>query len=160
MSCAKEDNVALIQQLTMDIDSDSDSDSEIKPLAPPQIDAPSVRPQIIVTPRKMADAIESVKADVLAKHNKTSLFECVPAASSDNNPLPNAFAVFDMNSGASTSSGSVASLAGEGSSSSVIAQGGSSASGSPSKSVIVRAGPSVCVVKICFFCLTPPRRIL
>lgn len=146
MSCAKEDDAALIQQLTMDIDSDSDSDSEIKPVPPPQIDAPSVRPQIIVTPRKVAAAIESVKADVLAKNNKTSLFECVPADSAAH-PLSlpaNAFAVFDMNSGASTSSGSVASGAGEGSSSSVIAQGGSSASGSPSKSVIVRAGPSVC----------------
>lgn len=109
----------------MDIGSDSDSDTETKPVAPPQIDAPSVRPQIIVTPRKVAAAIESAK--------------------SDEHPMPpNAFAVFDMNSGASTSSGSVVSLAGEGSSSSVIAQGGSSASGSPSKSVIVRAGPSVC----------------
>lgn len=35
-----------------------------------------VRPQIIVTPRKMASAIESATAAVLAKNRKTSLEEC------------------------------------------------------------------------------------
>lgn len=38
--------------------------------------AQSVRPQIIVTPRKMASAIESATAAVLAKNRKTSLEEC------------------------------------------------------------------------------------
>lgn len=111
--------------------------------------ATTVRPQIIVTPRKMAAAIESVTAAVLAKNNKTSLAECAAATAttSDNSSgslslFPNAFsaAVFDMHS-----SGSASLSVGEGSCSSVIAQGGSSSSSScsPSKSVIVRAGPSV-----------------
>lgn len=38
--------------------------------------AMSVRPQIIVTPRKMASAIETATAAVLAKNRKTSLEEC------------------------------------------------------------------------------------
>lgn len=113
--------------------------------------ATSVRPQIIVTPRKMAAAIESVTAAVLAKNNKTSLAECSPAGGHAStsagldgplNLFPNSFSagVFDMHS-----SGSAALSVGEGSCSSVIAQGGSSSSSScsPSKSVIVRAGPSV-----------------
>lgn len=118
----------------------------------PQVPAntTTVRPQIIVTPRKMAAAIESVTAAVLAKNNKSTLAECAPSGSASDNsstgPLnlfPNAFsaAVFDMQSSGSTAALSV----GEGSCSSVIAQGGSSSSSScsPSKSVIVRAGPSV-----------------
>lgn len=133
----------------MDIDSDSDCDSDgqsqsaitdSQTLTQQQQlgdDSQQVRPQIIVTPRKVAAAITDSIASILAKNNKTTLSECVAAPS--NMLLPNSF-VFEVNSGASTSSGSVCA---EGSVSSMMAQGGSSASGSPSKSVIVRAGPSV-----------------
>lgn len=172
------------QTVKMDLDSSSDCDSETQQQTPnivqtsqqqpPTISATAasttaVRPQIIVTPRKVAAAIESVTAAVLAKNNKTSLADCAPAVAieSPHMLLPNSFAaVFDLNVGASssgpalsssstaalssTSSGSANAallMAGDASCSSVIAQGGSSTSstGSPSKSVIVRAGPSVSV---------------
>lgn len=54
----------------------------------------SVRPQIIVTPRKMASAIENATAAVLAKNRKTSLEECTT------NEVPLEFipvCVFDAN---------------------------------------------------------------
>lgn len=56
--------------------------------------AQSVRPQIIVTPRKMASAIETATAAVLAKNRKTSLEECTT------NEVPLEFipvCVFDAN---------------------------------------------------------------
>lgn len=158
LSCSKDDS----EQSKMDIDSDSDEEIIFLPDTSPSLsileqqqkhlqalnadDAQqaSIRPQIIVTPRKVAAAIESVTAAVLAKNNKATLSECA-APDTPLNLLPSTFTMFEMNSGASTSSGSGGAVsAGEGSNSSVIAQGGSSSSGSPSKSVIVRAGPSSC----------------
>ena len=141
LSCTKEE-----AESKMEIDSDSDesvddhvSDGHKQQQSQQSTNSDSqrsasVRPQIIVTPRKVAAAIESVTAAVLAENNKNTLSECI-TSETPLNFLPTSFSVFDINSGASTSS------AGEGSSSSVIAQG--SSSGSPSKSVIVRAGPSV-----------------
>lgn len=155
LSCSKEEPDLRVK---MDIDTDSEGsvdwqntqsemDLAVVHNQPQQVasDDPSMnRPQIIVTPRKVAAAIESVTAAVLAKNNKNTLSEC---ASTDTplNLLPTTFSVFEINAGASTSS------TGEGTSNSnVIAQGGSS-SGSPSKSVIVRAGPSVSFILIFLF---------
>lgn len=160
LSCAKEENETQ-HQLKMDIDSDSDceSDGQSQSAATDTVtqqkqqqqqqlgdDSQQVRPQIIVTPRKVAAAITDSIASILAKNNKTTLSECVAAPSTM--LFPSSF-VFEVNSGASTSSGSVGA---EGSVSSIMAQGGSSTSGSPSKSVIVRAGPSVSSI---FVCISP-----
>lgn len=137
----------------------------------------TVRPQIIVTPRKVAAAIESVTAAVLAKNKKSSLSECV-SNETPLNLLPSSFSVFEINnptsSAAAQSSSSLASgtMAGASTSreaasstaatttsfkcpslsfetsdcSSIISISSShgTTSGSPSKSVIVRAGSSVC----------------
>lgn len=89
--------------------------------------AQSVRPQIIVTPRKMASAIESATAAVLAKNRKTSLEECAT------NEVPLEFipaCVFGPDGRKS----------GEGSSPMKLAKDGDRASSS--KTVIVRAGCS------------------
>lgn len=93
------------------------------------LDVPSaqtVRPQIIVTPGKMASAIESATAAVLAKNRKTSLEEC------STNEVPLEFipaCVFGANrkSGEGVSRGTK--------------ESGAERSGS-SKTVIVRAGCS------------------
>lgn len=185
MSFVKDDsntqpsNVEDQQTVKMDLDSSSDCDSETQQHTPTAVHqhqlqqqtstsstdaaASTVRPQVIVTPRKVAAAIESVTAAVLAKNNKTSLADCVSAADTTIEAqlalMPNSFAaVFEMNAGASTSAAQSASpadaatsaaisevMSGDVSYSGVSAQGGSSTSsaGSPSKSVIVRAGPSV-----------------
>lgn len=123
------------------------------PLTTPVGDQSHIRPQIIVTPRKVAAAIESVTAAVLAKNNKTSLADCVPSAAAtattnDTNLLRTSFAVFDLNSGASTSSSSadgsnVSNLIAQNNTNATAAAAAAAAAGSPSKSVIVRAGPSV-----------------
>lgn len=172
-------NVEEQQTVKMDLDSSSDCDSETRQHTPSAVHqhqlqqqtspsvavavASTVRPQIIVTPRKVAAAIESVTAAVLAKNNKTSLADCVSAADTTIEAqlalLPNSFAaVFEINAGASTSAAQTSSptdaattasisgvMSGDVSYSGVSAQGGSSttSAGSPSKSVIVRAGPSV-----------------
>ncbi len=96
-------------------------------------DSLTIRPQIIVTPRKVAAAIESVTAAVLAKNKKTSLSECAAAVDTPITTLPTSFPPIDL----------------------AVSQGSSSgSSGSPSKSVIVRAGKKVEKVspnyKFCF----------
>ncbi|KAG4078397.1 hypothetical protein HA402_013107 [Bradysia odoriphaga] len=97
-------------------------------------DSLTVRPQIIVTPRKVAAAIESVTAAVLAKNKKTSLSECAAAVDTPITALPTSFPPIDLASGSSSSmTDSFNPMA--------VSQG--SSSGSPSKSVIVRAGKKV-----------------
>lgn len=104
----------------------------------------SIRPQIIVTPRKVAAAIESVTQSVLAKNKKSCLSECVQPETPIN-LLPASCALFDFqtNAGASTSVAAI-----NQSEETIVHHAGSCSSGSavtnsPSKSVIVRAGPSV-----------------
>lgn len=79
-------------------DSDNDhSDSDVDYMEKPIKDSlalSSVRPQIIVTPRKVASAIESATAAVLAKNKKASLAECT------SDEIPIGFipmSVFDVN---------------------------------------------------------------
>lgn len=123
----------------------------------------TVRPQIIVTPRKVAAAIESVTAAVLAKNNKNSLSECV-TTEMPISLLPQSFSVFDGSNNSQSGGGGGSdvnvttapmSAGGTSSSSSTVNENSNSmgnnanmttdgnSSGSPSKSVIVRAGPSV-----------------
>lgn len=121
---------------------ESDSQSTSEPLASGSApstsasvydDSLTVRPQIIVTPRKVAAAIESVTAGVLAKNKKSSLAECAALVDTPINALPTTFGMdVASNLGASVAE----------SFNSMVASQGSS-SGSPSKSVIVRAGSSV-----------------
>lgn len=135
----------------MDVDSDgtpsftfeSDSQSTSEQLAVPgpstsanvYDDSLTVRPQIIVTPRKVAAAIESVTAAVLAKNKKSSLSECAAAVDTPITALPTSFPPIDLASasGSSSMTDSFNPMA--------VSQG--SSSGSPSKSVIVRAGKKV-----------------
>lgn len=104
----------------------------------------SIRPQIIVTPRKVAAAIESVTQSVLAKNKKNCLSECVQPETPIN-LLPTSFALFDFqtNAGASTSAAAM-----NQNDEAIVHHSGpctsaSAVTNSPSKSVIVRAGPSV-----------------
>ena len=99
---------------------------------------PAVRPQIIVTPRKVAAAIESVTAAVLAKNNKSSLSECVKPEIPIT-LLPSSFPDIE-NRNLSSSDVSGANKTEEPAPEIIITTAKSS---SPSKSVIVRAGPSV-----------------
>lgn len=154
LSCSKENT----QSSKMDVDSDNDdlSDSDADNdennkrvsnknecnLTDDTTQDNSTRPQIIVTPRKIAAAIQSVTANVLAKHKKSSLAEC-GANETPISLLPTNFSVFDLKSkqdsstiGAGTSSDS---------------KQGSTSGTSPSKSVIVRAGSSVSFF-FYFFC--------
>lgn len=128
-------------------ESDSGShQSTSEPLAGPSTsanvsvydDSLTIRPQIIVTPRKVAAAIESVTAAVLAKNKKTSLSECAAAVDTPITALPTSFPPMDLASGSGTSD-----------SFNPMSQG--SSSGSPSKSVIVRAGKKA--EKVSVLCL-------
>lgn len=120
----------------MDLDSDhddltdSESDGRSLPTSESNVDEnQSGRPQIIVTPRKIAAAIDAAKANILVKSEKT------PTTESSSSPF-NVFASGRTDSaGPSTGNN-------DGNSLTVIAQSVNT-SGSPSKSVIVRAGPSV-----------------
>lgn len=107
-------------------------------------DSLTIRPQIIVTPRKVAAAIESVTAAVLAKNKKSSLSECAATVDTPITALPTTFPPIDL---ASSLGASVA----DSFNTMAVSQG--SSSGSPSKSVIVRAGKKVEKVsgKIDFF---------
>ncbi|XP_037923284.1 E3 ubiquitin-protein ligase hyd isoform X6 [Hermetia illucens] len=128
----------------------------------------TVRPQIIVTPRKVAAAIESVTAAVLAKNNKNSLSECV-TTEMPISLLPQSFSVFDGSNNSQSGGGGGSdvnvttapmSAGGTSSSSSTVNENSNSmgnnanmttdgnSSGSPSKSVIVRAGPSPCSITV------------
>lgn len=153
LSCLKSNTDSNSAKMELDSDHDELTDSESDGRSMPASDShtddnqsgsgSTVRPQIIVTPRKIAAAIDSAKADILARGNKTAaLTESTPTDASLH-LLPSPFNVFATGhsdaAGASTSSNSGSN---EGANLSVIAQG-SSNSGSPSKSVIVRAGPSV-----------------
>lgn len=124
-------------------------------------DPSSIRPQIIVTPRKVAAAIESVTQSVLAKNKKASLSEC-GGPETPLSLLPTTFSMFDVPGGSGTSGTSSATSSqtvgsgvtvsvtldhGDDSASSLTTGGTNS---SPSKSVIVRAGPSVSFI-VCFF---------
>lgn len=119
----------------------------------------SVRPPIIVTRRKVAAAIETVTANVLAKNNKTSLSECVVQAPTNESPLPylpkSFFDESDTDDSqdhphnvneqrvtphAAISDGAIENNSGPSSFAGVTAN---SSSTSPGKSVIVRVGPSV-----------------
>lgn len=85
--------------------------------------AQSVRPQIIVTPRKMASAIESATAAVLAKNQKTSLDECAT------NEVPLDFmpvCVFGRKGGEAAQRGGKESVERVGSSKTVIVRAGCS----------------------------------
>lgn len=95
-------------------------------------DSLTIRPQIIVTPRKVAAAIESVTAAVLAKNKKSSLSECAAAVDTPITALPTSFPPIDL------ATGGLGSSSGDSFNSLAVSQG--SSSGSPSKSVIVRAG--------------------
>lgn len=150
LSCSKENT----QSSKMDVDSDNDdlSDSDADNdennkrvvnknecnLTDDTTQDNSTRPQIIVTPRKIAAAIQSVTANVLAKHKKSSLAEC-GANETPISLLPTNFSVFDLKSKQDSS--------GAGTSSSDSKQGTS-----PSKSVIVRAGSSVSFYFLFFLC--------
>jgi hypothetical protein len=92
------------------------------------------RPPIIVTRRNVADAIESVTANLLAKNKKQMLSEC---ASNETplNFLPNSF-VYDISKQGEIGYERCADMT------------SSSQSGSPGKSVIVRVGPSVSITFI------------
>lgn len=105
-----------------------------------------IRPQIIVTPRKVAAAIESVKAEVLAKNNKSSLAECAPT----NIPvtlLPS-FSVIETENGETSTLSDTSTTDTSNSTNNSQNTTGINNSISPSqpssssKSVIVRAGPS------------------
>lgn len=115
---------AAANEVTYDATGSADAQSSSSSSSGPQ----SVRPQIIVTPRKMASAIENATAAVLAKNRKTSLEECTT------NEVPLEFipvCVFDANrkSGGTEAQRSVV--------------GAKEASErSSSKTVIVRAGCS------------------
>lgn len=143
LSCSKENT----QSSKMDVDSandESDSDDENNKrrvsnknecnLTDDTTQDYSARRQIIVTPRKIAAAIQSVTANVLAKHKKSSLAEC-GANETPISLLPTNFSVFDLKSKQDTST------LGAGTSSDN--KQGSTSGASPSKSVIVRAGSSV-----------------
>lgn len=97
-------------------------------------DSLTIRPQIIVTPRKVAAAIESVTAAVLAKNKKSSLSECAATVDTPITALPTTFPPIDVASGLGASVADTFNPM-------AVAQG--SGSGSPSKSVIVRAGKKV-----------------
>ncbi|XP_055677415.1 E3 ubiquitin-protein ligase hyd isoform X5 [Lutzomyia longipalpis] len=136
LSCSKESIAKMDVDTDNDVVSDSDSESGTVQKMPEESQdqssssaSSSIRPQIIVTPRKVAAAIESVTASVLAKNKKTNLAECVSEVPIT--LLPTSFSVFDIQG---TSSGAGASGSGA----------GTSSCGSPSKSVIVRAGSSAC----------------
>lgn len=109
-------------------------------------DSLTIRPQIIVTPRKVAAAIESVTAAVLAKNKKSSLSECAAAVDTPITALPTSFPPMDLASGLGAS-------VAESFNSMAVSQG--SSSGSPSKSVIVRAGKKVEKVSGICLCRTP-----
>lgn len=158
LSCSKENT----QSSKMDVDSDNDdlSDSDADNdennkrvsnknecnLTDDTTQDNLTRPQIIVTPRKIAAAIQSVTANVLAKHKKSSLAECGGGVNETPiSMLPITFSVFDLKSkqdsatlGAGTSSDN---------------KQGSTSGTSPSKSVIVRAGSSVSFFIIYFLYL-------
>lgn len=130
------------QNFTFESDSGSQSTSEqLAIVSAPSTsanvyeDSLTVRPQIIVTPRKVAAAIESVTAAVLAKNKKSSLSECAAAVDTPITTLPTSFPPIDLASslGGTSVADSFNSMA--------VSQG--SSSGSPSKSVIVRAGKKV-----------------
>lgn len=106
------------------------------------VEPSSVRPQIIVTPRKVAAAIESVTQSVLAKNKKLSLSECV-TPETPISLLPTTFSIFDIQSNQQSAPNQIDE---QGSSNQLNLNitVPSTAAGSPSKSVIVRAGPSVC----------------
>lgn len=110
--------------------SDSQPSTSTSILTIQQTDPSVSRPPIIVTRRNVADAIESVTANVLAKNKKTTLSEC-GTSETPLNFLPNNF-VYDKAGGGS----------GEG-------YERDQQSGSPGKSVIVRVGPSVSGI-LCF----------
>lgn len=122
----------------MDLDSDhddltdSESDGRSLPTSESNIEenqsGSSIRPQIIVTPRKIAAAIDAAKASILVKNEKTATTE---------SPSP-----FNVFASGHTDSAGTSTANTDGNSLTVIAQGATT-SGSPSKSVIVRAGPSV-----------------
>lgn len=156
LSCSKENT----QSSKMDVDSDNDdlSDSDADNdennkrvinknecnLTDDTTQDNSTRPQIIVTPRKIAAAIQSVTANVLAKHKKSSLAECA-ANETPISLLPTNFSVFDLKSKHQDSSSSTL---GAGTSSDNNKE--STSGNSPSKSVIVRAGSSVSFFLFCF----------
>lgn len=137
--------------IKMDLDSDhddltdSESDGRSMPATESSADenqsnsgsSSAVRPQIIVTPRKAA----AVGQDAVKTPAKTG--------------SASAFNVFG--SGHSTdAAGASTSAANDANSLSVIAQSGNTA-GSPSKSVIVRAGPSVSISLITIISASGPR---
>ncbi|XP_055716882.1 E3 ubiquitin-protein ligase hyd isoform X7 [Phlebotomus papatasi] len=136
LSCSKESITKMDVDTDNDVVSDSDSESGTNQKMPERGEesqdqssssaSSSIRPQIIVTPRKVAAAIESVTANVLAKNKKSNLAECVSEVPIT--LLPTSFSVFDI----------------QGASSSGASGSGAGPSGSPSKSVIVRAGSSAC----------------
>lgn len=102
---------------------DSQQQSSSSILTIQQTDPSANRPPIIVTRRNVADAIESVTANVLAKNKKQSLSECAATSETPLSFLPNSF-VYDMAKGENY-------------------ERDQQSSGSPGKSVIVRVGPSV-----------------
>lgn len=129
------------QNFTFESDSGSQSTSEqlasglgASTSASVYEDSLTIRPQIIVTPRKVAAAIESVTAAVLAKNKKTSLSECAAAVDTPITALPTSFPPIDIAS-------SLGATVPDSFNTMAVSQG--SSSGSPSKSVIVRAGKKV-----------------
>ncbi|GAB0097413.1 E3 ubiquitin-protein ligase hyd [Sergentomyia squamirostris] len=140
LSCSKE-STSKMDVDTDDVVSDSDSESGVTQKITERDESQdqssssassSIRPQIIVTPRKVAAAIESATANVLSRNKKANLAECVQP-DVPITLLPTSFSVFDI----------------QGSSSSAQSGGaGPSSCASPSKSVIVRAGSSACANEV------------
>lgn len=154
LSCSKSNTDSNNSKMEIESDNEIESDLESDVKSRQSVEHPAhqindnatagasntVRPQIIVTPRKIAAAIESVRADILAKHNKTHLAECIPLRETSVSLLPASFNNFVRDHTDASRSG-VQSMETESSSNTV--NQGSTNSTSPSKSVIVRAGPSV-----------------
>ncbi|XP_055383009.1 E3 ubiquitin-protein ligase hyd isoform X2 [Condylostylus longicornis] len=146
-------------EIDYDEEDDDESDDERQPPPPPteqqsnvnqangqasydatEYEMNTVRPQIIVTPRKVVAAIESVTAAILAKNNKSSLSELVKPEIPIT-LLPSSFIPITDNKNQQQPDGQQP-ISDTGTSSTVEANLATSKKSSPSKSVIVRAGPS------------------
>lgn len=128
----------------MDIDEMSDSSDSAEIF---RNDNSNSRPPIIITRKKLSDAIQYATTTVLAKSKTNSLAECERQKVVDGGndfELPSDF--FDLSDDESSSSANKTAKIVNGTS----ATSGNSNSSSPGKSVIVRAGPSVSAC-FCFY---------